>query len=87
MFDSGVQHTVPCGSMLKKDVIAHFGSPNEAAEAIGVTKSAVSQWKEIVPRGIAYKVQVITGGKMQVNPTLYPPKKKPISCDNRMAAA
>lgn len=87
MFDSQVQHTVPCRPMFKTDVIAHFGSPNAAAAAIGVTKSAVSQWKELIPRGIAYKVQVITGGKMQVNPTLYPPKKKPISSDPRMAAA
>lgn len=77
MIDLQVQLAVPLHYMFKEAVIAHFGSPKAAAAAIGVTKSAVSQWKPIVPRGIAYKVQVITGGVMQVNPTLYPPKKKP----------
>jgi transcriptional repressor of cell division inhibition gene dicB len=65
--------------MLKKDVLSHFGSVKATCKAIGITRSAVSQWKEIIPQGCAYKVQFITGGRLQVNPTLYPPKKfKPV---------
>lgn len=65
--------------MLKSDVIKHFGSPAETAKALRISKSAVAQWKDIIPRGSAYTVQVITGGKLSVDPSLYPPKKKPAS--------
>jgi transcriptional repressor of cell division inhibition gene dicB len=63
--------------MLKTDVIAHFGSVKATCKALGITKAAVSAWKDIIPVGSAYKTQVITGGILQVNPNLYPPKKKP----------
>ena len=62
--------------MLKSDVIAHFGSANEAAAALGITKQAISAWGEIIPRGSAYIVQGITKGKLKVDPANYPPKKK-----------
>jgi DNA-binding transcriptional regulator YdaS (Cro superfamily) len=57
--------------MRKGDVIQHFGSQTKAALALGVTKSAVSQWGEIIPEGMAYKIQVITRGKLRVDPALY----------------
>jgi DNA-binding transcriptional regulator YdaS (Cro superfamily) len=63
--------------MLKDDVIAHFGSAVAVARALKITKGAVSQWPSIVPRGSAYQVQVITGGRLQVDPSDYPAKKKP----------
>lgn len=63
--------------MLKKDVFTHFGGAIKTAKALGISKSAVFQWPELVPRGSAYKVQVITSGALQVNPELYPPKRKP----------
>lgn len=65
--------------MLKSDVIEHFGSEAEVARALGVTRGAVWQWKDIIPRGSAYQIQIITRGKLRVDPTVYPPKKKPDS--------
>lgn len=60
--------------MKKSDLIEHFGTQNAVAEALGITKSAVSQWEERIPEGMAYKAQVITGGKLRVDPSQYPPR-------------
>ena len=58
--------------MRKTDVIAHFGGTEvSTAEALEVTKQAVHAWGEIVPEGIAYKVQVLSEGKLQVDPKVY----------------
>lgn len=58
--------------MLKTLVIAHFGSQIEIARALNIGKSSVSDWPEIVPEGQAYKLQVLTGGALIVNPAFYP---------------
>ncbi len=58
--------------MRKDDLIRHFGTGVAVAEALGVTKSAVSQWDDIIPEGMAYKAQVVTGGMLRVNPADYP---------------
>ena len=58
--------------MRKSDVIAHFGgTQTKVAEALGITKSAVSQWPDVIPEGMAYKLQVITAGMLRVDPSLY----------------
>jgi hypothetical protein len=57
--------------MLKADVIKHFGALESIAQALNISKSAVSQWGKVVPEGTAYKLQVITGGRLQVIPSLY----------------
>lgn len=58
--------------MKKADVIAHFGGTAQAAaKALGITRSAVAQWKDIVPERIAWKVQFMTGGVLRVDPTMY----------------
>jgi DNA-binding transcriptional regulator YdaS (Cro superfamily) len=58
--------------MRKDDLIQHFGTSIAVAKALGVTKSAVSQWGDIVPEGVAYKAQVVTGGILCVDTALYP---------------
>lgn len=63
--------------MLKADVKAHFGTLDAIADAIGITKSAVSNWDKIVPQGSAYKIQVVTGGKLRVDPSLYKRMTRP----------
>lgn len=63
--------------MLKTDVKRHFGSLEAIAQAIGVSKAAISQWPEIVPQGAAYKLQVRTRGRLKVNPALYPRLTRP----------
>lgn len=65
--------------MYKSDVIAHFGSIPKTAKALQITRAAVWQWKDLIPRGAAYTVQALTNGALMVSPDLYPPKKKPTS--------
>lgn len=63
---------------MKKDaVIKHFGSRVKTALAVGVTKQAVSGWGQVIPEGMAYKIQVLTGGKLRVNPALYDKSSRP----------
>lgn len=63
--------------MKKADVIRHFGgTQNATAEALGVTQAAVSAWPDLVPERIAWKVQVITAGRLTVNPEDYARAKR-----------
>jgi hypothetical protein len=58
--------------MLKADVIAHFGnSPVAVSKALGITRSAVNQWPEIVPLKSALRLQSITAGVLAVDMTVY----------------
>jgi len=57
--------------MKKADVIEHFGSQVATATALGVTKQAITTWADIIPEGVAYKVQVITKNKLKVDPAVY----------------
>lgn len=58
--------------MTRDEAIAHFGSAAALARALGISRAAVSKWPDAVPEGSAYKLEVITGGKLRVNPELYP---------------
>lgn len=65
--------------MYTKDVIKHFspaeddprGAKKRITEVLNVTSGYISQWGEIVPEGQAYKLQVLTKGKLKVIPELY----------------
>jgi len=58
--------------MKKQTVIEHFGgSQVDVAKALGISKSAVSQWDEVIPEGVAYKLQVMTAGVLRVDPAMY----------------
>jgi DNA-binding transcriptional regulator YdaS (Cro superfamily) len=61
--------------MLKTSVIQHFGSMSAVARALGIKKQAVQQWPELVPRGSAYQVEVVTAGALKVDPEVYLAKK------------
>lgn len=52
--------------MRKKDVIEHFGSQKAVADALDISEQAVSNWDDEIPRGRAFELQVLTGGKLQV---------------------
>jgi len=56
-----------------KQAEAHFGSRRKLAEALGITSQAISQWvkRKQMPEGVAYKLEVITGGALKVNPADY----------------
>ncbi|KPN72657.1 Cro/CI family transcriptional regulator [Neisseria sp. 83E34] len=57
--------------MLTKDVIAFYGTKIAVARALGISPSAVTQWQEVVPEKQAYRIQILTGGKVKINPRLY----------------
>lgn len=42
------------------------------AEALEITFSAVSQWKETIPQSAAARIELLTQGKLRVNPLDYP---------------
>ena len=62
--------------MNKRDVIAYFGSHGKAAQALNLTSQAISMWKDPIPEGIAYKVQVMSKGRLRVDPAQYPGRVK-----------
>lgn len=53
------------------DVVAHFGSKNKLAIALGVTPPAISKWKEYFPKGRAYQIEVMTNGKFKARDLTY----------------
>ena len=55
--------------MRKNDVINHFGSMTKAAEVLGLTKSAVSQWPDEIPQRRAYEIEKLTNGKLKAKLT------------------
>jgi hypothetical protein len=73
--------------MLKSDVIAYFGSAAEAGRQLGITRAAVSNWPDLVPRGSAYQVEVVTGGKLKVDPAHYDKKNSDADGVNSLTAA
>lgn len=62
--------------MRKQTVIEHFGTAAAVAEALGISRQAVSEWGEVVPKGAAYQLQVITAGRLAVDPTCYATKER-----------
>ena len=57
--------------MLKSDVLQFFGSNTATAQGLGISPSAVTQWKEIVPEKQAYRIEKLSDGELKVNPALY----------------
>lgn len=63
--------------MNKIDVVQHFGSEMKLADILEVSRQAINKWPDPIPEGVAYKLQVLTGGALRVDPAVYkkPPKK------------
>lgn len=58
--------------MRKTDVIRYFGGSQVAvARALGMTKSAVSQWPDLVPLKSALRAQAASKGELSVDMSLY----------------
>lgn len=53
--------------MKKNDAINYFGSSIKLAKALGLNKSAVSQWGEEVPELRAFQLERLTGGELKVH--------------------
>jgi len=57
--------------MFKQDLVAHFGTATAAAKALGVSKSTVSLWKDIVPWQYALLAEKATNGALKFDPSQY----------------
>lgn len=51
--------------MTKQEAVNHFGSASRVAEALNLTRAAVSQWPELVPELRQLQLERITGGKLR----------------------
>ena len=50
--------------MKTKQVVKYFGTKMAVAEVLGINRSAVTRWGDIVPINQAWKIERITGGKV-----------------------
>jgi len=53
--------------MKKNEAIEFFGSQVKLADALGINKSAISQWGDYVPELRAFQIEKITNGELKVN--------------------
>lgn len=58
--------------MRKSDVLKHFETLDAVATVLNISRAAVSQWPERVPERSAWRLQFLTGGRLQVDQTMYP---------------
>lgn len=62
--------------MKTKDVIDYFGGVRQAAEALGLSASAVYLWDEDVPRTRQAHVEAVTKGKIKRDKPVYGASKQ-----------
>ncbi|HHQ4522289.1 TPA: Cro/CI family transcriptional regulator [Aeromonas veronii] len=53
--------------MKKADAISYFGSAAELARSLNISEPAVSRWGDTIPKGRAYQIEVLTGGKLKAD--------------------
>lgn len=52
--------------MKKADAVAHFGTQQKLANALGIAPASVSQWGEDIPPLRAFQLERITDGALRV---------------------
>jgi hypothetical protein len=57
--------------MTPHDVFTFYGSRKAAADALGISRSAVYQWAEFVPELTALRLDRMTAGRLRYDPALY----------------
>ena len=58
------------------DAVHYFDVRLALAERRGITTQAVAKWGEAVPEGSAYKLQAVTNGRLRVDPSVYPGRRR-----------
>lgn len=53
--------------MTKQDVIDYFGGTVAAANALGRSKGAVSQWPDVLPINLQYEIEGRTASKLKAD--------------------
>lgn len=54
--------------MKTADAIRFYGSVAKLADALNITPQAVYDWGDLVPRGRAFELQVLTRGELKAEP-------------------
>lgn len=63
--------------MRTADVLNLFGGNSAATKALGLKSTGtISNWGPIVPRGMAFELQHITGGLLSVDLSCYKPETR-----------
>ncbi|MFP1742485.1 Cro/CI family transcriptional regulator [Lonsdalea quercina] len=57
--------------MKKDDVVSYFGGVSKTAKALSLSHASVSGWSEVIPKGRAFEIQVLTKGALKVDLSLY----------------
>ncbi|MDX7830326.1 MULTISPECIES: Cro/CI family transcriptional regulator [Aeromonas] len=57
--------------------VDYFGTKAAIADALGIKRSAVSQWGETIPKGRAYQIEVLTDGKLKADSRSTPQQPTP----------
>ena len=62
-------------------VIKHFGSQALAAEALGCSQPAISNWKSrgAIPQLQQLRIEHVTGGKLKAQPNILKSTKRKVS--------
>lgn len=53
--------------MTYHDLISHYGSQAQAARALGVPRQSVWQWKQAIPLGRQFQIELATGGALRAD--------------------
>ncbi|CAD7529860.1 MULTISPECIES: Cro/CI family transcriptional regulator [Aeromonas] len=61
--------------MKKHQAIEFFGGSNAMARAVGVTKSTVSEWPEVIPAKYATRIHFASGGRLDFGLEDYRPEQ------------
>ena len=65
--------------MKKQQAVEHFGNQTKLAHALGITPSAVSLWKDIVPLFRQLQLERLTGGALKASPDAWQHKTEQAS--------
>lgn len=57
--------------MNKLSVVDFFGTRKAVAVALSISKQAVSQWPELIPKGAALELEKITNGALKCDLSVY----------------
>lgn len=58
--------------MKSKHAIRHFGTQAAVAAVLGLSRAAVNKWADVVPLESARALEILTGGDLKVDESLYP---------------
>ena len=57
--------------MLKQSVKEFYGTYSKAADLLGLSRSAISNWDDLIPEASALKLHFLTDGQLKYDPALY----------------